>query len=354
MRILHLASGREWRGGQRQTWLLARELSGVEGIEQVVVTARGSELARRLLQDSVPVREVSWRIGVDPRAGLVAWQAARNADLLHAHDAHAVAIAAAVSRITGKPFVATRRMARLLKASKPWQQAVKVIAISDAVRASLVQSRIDSARIEVIPPAIDVSSTSETDPESWERLPRIPPDAPIAVAISALTAEKGIDILIEAAAQLHDRCPRLHWIIAGAGPEREALAALAGALESDPYVHFLGYLGDPLPVIAGATVLVVPSREEGFGSVILDGLALGTPVVATAVGGIPDALARGGGMLVPAHDPVALAQAVERLVNDPNRRRQLSAQGREAAQSFDLGPMVKRVAALYRSVKGVD
>ena len=156
MRILHLASGREWRGGQRQTWLLARDLSSVKGIEQIVVTARGSELARRLSQDSVPVREVSWRIGIDPRAGLAAWQAARNADLLHAHDAHAVAIAAAVSRFTGKPFIATRRMARPLQAPKPWQQAVKVIAISEAVRASLVQSRIDPARIEVIPPAIDV------------------------------------------------------------------------------------------------------------------------------------------------------------------------------------------------------
>ena len=163
-----------------------------------------------------------------------------------------------------------------------------------------------------------------------------------------------MDILIEAAAQLHDRFPSLHWIIVGAGPEQEALAALTSALKSGPYVHFLGHLGDPLPIIAGATVVVVPSREEGFGSVILDALALGTPVVGAAVGGIPDALARGGGVLVPSNDPAALAQAVERLITDPVHRNRLSAEARKAAESYDLGPMVNRVAALYRSVKGVD
>ena len=354
MRILHLASGREWRGGQRQTWLLARDLWKTRDIEQLVVTAKGSELARRLSRDSIPVREVTWRIGVDPRAGLVAWQEARRVDLLHAHDGHAVAIAAAVSRLTGKPFFATRRMARPLRAPGPWRRAAKVIAISEAVRVSLIQSGIDAGRIELIPPAIDVTSTSEVDPGSWLRLPGIPPQASIVVAVSALTPEKGIDILVDAAALLRDRCRELHWVIAGAGPEQQALAARAGALNSGQCVHFLGHLGDPLPVIAGATVLVVPSREEGFGSVILDALALGTPVVGAAVGGIPDALSRGGGVLVPAEDPEALAQAVERLVGNPNLRDQLSAEARVAAQSFDLGPMVKQVAALYRSVKGVD
>ena len=318
------------------------------------MTARDSELARRLRQDSVPVHQVSWRMGLDPRAALAAWQGARRADLLHAHDGHAVAIAAAVSPLTGKPFVATRRMARPLQAPQPWQGAAKVIAISEAVRASLLESRIEPARIEIIPPAIDVTATSETDPRAWVRLSEIPAQSAIAAAVSALTPEKGMDVLIEAAARLHDRCPLLHWVIAGAGPEQAALSARAGALKSGPYVHFLGHLGDPLPVIAGATVLVVPSREEGFGSVILDALALGTPVIGTSVGGIPDALARGGGVLVPANDPAALAQAVERLVSDPVYRNRLSAEGRKAAQSFDLGPMVNRVAALYRSVKGVD
>jgi glycosyltransferase involved in cell wall biosynthesis len=176
----------------------------------------------------------------------------------------------------------------------------------------------------------------------------------VALTVSALTQEKGIDTLIEAAALLHSRCPTLHWAIAGAGPERATLETRSSVLHSGPYVHFLGHLGDPGPAIAGATVLVVPSREEGFGSVILDALALGTPVVATRVGGIPEALAQGGGILVPPNDPAALAQAVDRLVGDPERRKQLSAAARQAARAWDLEPMVNRVAALYRSVKGVD
>ena len=86
MRIIHVASGREWRGGQRQTWLLARELQRA-GVDQLLVTRRGSELARRATADGVPVREVAWWMGVDPRAWwAVRQEARRTPSILHAHD----------------------------------------------------------------------------------------------------------------------------------------------------------------------------------------------------------------------------------------------------------------------------
>jgi glycosyltransferase involved in cell wall biosynthesis len=349
--VLHLASGREWRGGQRQTWLLAAGLSVHAEISQLVVTARGSELARRLSQASIPLRETSWSMGIDPRAVWTAWQASSNVDLLHAHDAHAAAIAAVVSRLAGRPFVITRRMARPLRRSGIWRRAARVIAISQAVQQSLLESGVDRGRIDLIPPAIEVDRTRRTVPSDWTVALRIPPGFPVAVAVAALTYEKGIDLVLDAAVQLHGDIPALHWVIAGDGPERSRLEARAGALQALPYVHFLGHLADPLPIMAAATVLVVPSREEGFGSVILDALALGTPVVASNVGGVPEALGAGGGWLVPAGRSVALADAVAQIVRDPARRLQMSQEASRAAWRFDLSPMVERVVALYRSVK---
>ncbi|HEX9895052.1 MAG TPA: glycosyltransferase [Gemmatimonadales bacterium] len=351
MRILHVASGREWRGGQRQTWLLARGLARIPGISQTIVTARDGELARRLEEAALPVRGAKWRWGLDPRAAFTVWLAARGADLLHAHDAHAVTLAAVAARLTHQPFIATRRMTRPLRRPGPWRRATRVIAISGPVRDTLVRSGIASERIEVIPPAIEVDRTSQVKPIEWFHAYGIPLQSPVVVTVAALTREKGIDTLLEAAAAIHPRLPQLHWVVAGDGVERPALETRAGALHTRPYVHFVGHLSDPLPVISGAAVLVLPSREEGFGSVILDAMALGIPVAASAVGGVPEALAGGGGELVPAGDGAALAAVVERMVGDVAHRMRLGESGRRAVRRFDLDAMVERVVAVYRSVK---
>jgi glycosyltransferase involved in cell wall biosynthesis len=94
----------------------------------------------------------------------------------------------------------------------------------------------------------------------------------------------------------------------------------------------------------------MPSREEAFGSTILDALALGVPVIGSKVGGIPEALAEGGGVTFPAEDPVTLAGEIARICSDRAGRESLSAAGRKAAEHFDLQAMVDRTLAVYRSV----
>jgi glycosyltransferase involved in cell wall biosynthesis len=94
----------------------------------------------------------------------------------------------------------------------------------------------------------------------------------------------------------------------------------------------------------------MPSREEAFGSTILDALALGVPVIAAAVGGIPEALAYGGGRTFPAGDTGALAGQLHALAADPGRRAALSQDAAAAARQFDLPAMVERTLSVYRSV----
>ena len=142
--VVHVASGREWRGGQRQVWLLARELQRGGLTEQVVVTGVGTELAARLQQDGVRVREVAWRIGLDSRVLLPLLQEVRaGAALLHAHDGHAVTLAGLAALLTGTPLVATRRVDFRLRRPGFWRRASRVIAISSAVADVLLDDGLD-------------------------------------------------------------------------------------------------------------------------------------------------------------------------------------------------------------------
>ncbi|HEU5041601.1 MAG TPA: glycosyltransferase family 4 protein, partial [Gemmatimonadales bacterium] len=162
--VVHVASGREWRGGQRQTWLLARELARL-GVAQRVVTASGSELGRRAAATGVPVRVASWRAGLDPRALLaIRAEIRRGPALLHAHDAHALTLAALAAWPGRVPLVVTRRVDFHLRRRGLWARADRVIAISDAVAAVLREDGIDPARISVVRSGVDLEEAERAVP----------------------------------------------------------------------------------------------------------------------------------------------------------------------------------------------
>jgi glycosyltransferase involved in cell wall biosynthesis len=319
-------------------------------VDQRLITRKESELARRALESGVPVVPVTWGAGLDPRVLPALVRAARGVDLIHAHDSHAVALASAASRFTGTRYVATRRMTRVLRSPGPWRRAAHLIAISAAVKRSLVESGIDDGNISLVAPAIDVAETSRTPPFNWEAIPDLPAGSFVVLAVSALTGEKGIDLLIEAMADSRLSTSGIHCVIAGDGAERDALVTLARAVGASERVHFLGHVFDPLPLIAAAGVLVMPSREEAFGSTILDALALGVPVIGADTGGIPEALAQGGGVTFPAGNSAALATEVHAMATDPARRSAMSRNASLASARFDLPGMVERTLGVYRSV----
>jgi glycosyltransferase involved in cell wall biosynthesis len=151
---------------------------------------------------------------------------------------------------------------------------------------------------------------------------------PIILYVGRLTREKGVDILIRAAALMREGGVRLQ--IVGGGPERTRLEELASSLKADN-VSFLGGISDRrdlADIYRRATVFVLPSRSEGLGCVLLEAMAAGTPIVATAVGGIPDLIRDGwNGLLVPSEDPGALAGAVNRMLTDAALRKACAENG---------------------------
>ena len=347
--VVHVASGREWRGGQRQVWLLARELARL-GVAQRVVTGAGSELARRLRGAGVPVRETRWRAGLDPRVLLaVRRELRRGPSLIHAHDAHALTLAGLALWPVGPPLVVTRRVDFPLRRRGFWGRAARVIAISDAVAAVLRADGIDPHRIVVVRSGVDLAQAETALPIGLRARLGLATDVPLVAHLGALVPHKDQATLLGAAALLRPRCPDLHWALAGDGELRGELERLRHRLGLDDRVHFLGQLAEPLGLLAEADLFVMSSREEGLGTSVLDAMARGIPVASTDAGGLPEMLAGGAGLLVPVGDAPALADAVERIVADPALRTDLARKGRETVRRFSAARMAEEVLTVYRS-----
>lgn len=342
MRVLQVDSGREWRGGQNQVRLLCRELAREPGVEQRLLTNRGSELARRATRDGTPVAEAAWDIGLDPRAW---WRLRRTVasfkpDIIHAHDSHALTLA--VGARAGA-LVATRRVDFHVGRFSGWRAADRIVAISDAVKQILVADGLPAMDIAVVPSGIDpteVRRAAERPTDVRARL-GIAGRSPLAVNVAALVDHKDQRTLIRAARQARALRPDLHWLIAGEGELRGSLTAEIARLELADRVHLLGYVEEADALIREADVLVMSSKGEGLGSVILNALALGKPVVATAGGGIPEILPPEA--LVPVGDAEALAGKVVDALSHPASHIPLPAR-------FTASAMAQGVLAVYRSL----
>ena len=343
-RIVHVASGREWRGGQKQTWLLTRELQRA-GVDQVLVTQEGSELARRARGDGVPVREVGWRLGLDPRAWWATRAEARRAPaILHAHDGHAVTIARWAAG--GAPWIATRRNVTPLRSPAAWRSAARVIAISNAVAAQLRDDGIAEDRIVVVPSGIDLAAVRGAPHEEIRAWAGLDNGGAVIVTIGAIEAEKGFDIIPRALDAVLRRRP-VRWVGIGEGPLR---AGLRTSPRTPWSLELPGHHPEPARLLRGADLFVSASRAEGLGTSVLDALALDIPVVATRAGGVVELLEGDPAQLVPVGDAPALAAAILRMLDDTALRARCVEAGRRTVERHSAAAMAAGVRRVYDSV----
>jgi len=176
--------------------------------------------------------------------------------------------------------------------------------------------------------------------------------APVIGSVGALRPVKRFDVLLRAAAALLPHHAGLRVVIAGEGSERASLEALAAELELGDALLMLGQRGDVPDVVQAFDVAVVSSDFEGSPLSVMEYMEAALPVVATAVGGVPQVIHDGEhGVLVAPRDPAAMAGAIAGLLADPQRRRELGAAGRERRRTeFDLAVMVGRIEELYEQL----
>jgi glycosyltransferase involved in cell wall biosynthesis len=266
----------------------------------------------------------------------------RGADILHAHDGHAVNLVAAAAWFLELPFVATRRLDHPRQRPGLWKRAARIIAVSDSVRRSLEHSGIKSGQVTVIHSGIDPGPLSSA-PTSAVRRQLGLPVGPLAVTVAALDRSKGHDAIIRTN-------PGLHWAFAGQGPARADLEALARNLGVTSIIHFVGQLASPTSLIATADLMVHAPTREALGTTILDAMAVGVPVVATRVGGIVELLGDGGGVLVEPGAEIEIAAAVRRVLSDEKWRREITHKAMDTVTRFSAEGMAAKVLEVYRSV----
>jgi glycosyltransferase involved in cell wall biosynthesis len=227
----------------------------------------------------------------------------------------------------------------------------RVITVSDCARdAYAAHSWGFGDRVVQIYNGIDVTPATGSGADVRREL-GIAPDDLLVGMVSALRPIKGHDIAIEAIALLRERFPRLRLLIAGQGRYGAELARLAAPLGDG--VLLTGRRTDVMSVFDALDVCLHPSRMDAFPTTLIEALAASTPVLASAVGGIPEILDDGRtGMLVPAPPTAAaVAEALGRMLEDPSRRRALAQAGREAyLDRFTAQPWVEQTRALYDEV----
>lgn len=237
------------------------------------------------------------------------------------------------------------------KLTRSW--ADRVVAVSEAVREELLATeRIAPERVVVIQNGIDLGRFTLPEPgerqaarASWD----LEEDAIVVGAVGRLHGPKGVRHLVEALALARQRDPRLVLVLAGDGPEEEALRTQVRESGLEPHVRFLGFQKDPRPLYPGFDIYALPSLAEGSPNALLEAMGRGCASVASNVGGVPEAAVDGeSGLLVPRADPGALAEALLRLAKDGELRARLARAARQRVEDrFDIRRMIRAHEELY-------
>lgn len=299
------------------------------------------------------------------RVGAVArWLHRGRADLLHIHLPLAGVVGRLAARQRGVPVVYTEH--NLQDRYHPWTRLAnqwtwnlqrQVVAVSREVADSIESHLGTAVPVQVVHNGIEVGPLPRPSRmgSPVRHALAIPDDAPVVGTVAVFRDQKRLDLWLEAAARLHgDPAPEhpAHFLLVGDGPLRASLEDRVRNLGLGGRVHLPGLQEDVRPYLAAMDVFLMSSRYEGLPLALLEAQAAGLPVVATAVGGVPEVIRDGRtGILVPFGEVGALVAALERLLGDPGFRRAMGDRGRRRVESeFSVHRMVRELEAIYDHV----
>lgn len=239
------------------------------------------------------------------------------------------------------------------RALVPWTD--RVLAISRTVKDFAVERMGFAAEdVEILHyplPQHSFRAPSSEEVEEVRRRHGLTGANPVVGAVTRFHPAKGIGHLVEAWPQVRAAHPSARLVLVGQGPLEEELRVRCEELGIGDSVVFAGFRRDVPAYVSAFDIGVVPSLEEGFGLVALEAHALGVPVVASRVGGLPEIVSHErSGLLVPPASPKALADAIDRLASDPERSREMGERGREESERYRLAKYVDRLESIYHEL----
>lgn len=371
-RVLHIAKAAGVSGSERHLLALlpAVALRRLE-VAVVVLTAPGGVAFVDAL-GTVGLDVTSIPAGGDLNPVMV-WRLRRQLlryqpDIVHTHLIHADLYGQLAARVVGVPGVSSVHSAHEFYRRQPYCSAARlaghlarrIIAISDHVAHVLAEARVVPwSRIRVVHYGIDSEgwSVADDDVAQERRSLGVAPGNIVVGIASRLVCGKGHEVLLRAFAKAARREVGLQLLIAGDGPNRPQVEAVARSEGISDRVSFLGYRDRMERFMAACDIVVFPTQPElgeGFGLAALEAMAAGKPVVATRVASLPEVVADGvSGVLVEPGDIDGLGDALVRLAVDDRLRSRLGEAGRHRAlELFSLEAMVDRTVAVYEEVLG--
>ena len=286
----------------------------------------------------------------------------RRISIVHAYNFYGNVFAIPPARLAGAVAIASIRDCApyLTPMQKRLQRAVCrfadcVLVNAEAVKDWLIGEGFGASKIVVIRNGVDLSRFSRPpQPEKLRHELGLPADTPLVAVVSRLTRLKGLEDFLEAVARISPRFPKARFLVVGETnpqhrPYLDELKNLAERLGVGDRVIFTGLRSDVPELMASVNVSVMPSLNEALSNVLLESMAAGAPVVATRVGGTPEALTDGRtGLLVEPADPAALAASITRLLEDGQMAARLGRAARETiADRFSVDRMVKTTEEVY-------
>ncbi len=357
MKILHIEGGRHLYGGAFQVLHLLRGLAA-RGHDNLLACPRGCALAKA----AAPVAQVC-ELPMHGDADLLMvvrlYRLIRRArpDLVHLHSRIGADVMGGLAgRLSGVPVIHTRRVdnpePRWLVALK-YRLHDRVIAISEGIGQVLLSEGLPATKLRIVRSAVDWDRYAQpADRTAIRQQLAVPTDALLIGVIAQLIPRKGHRFLLAALPALIAVYPNLHVRCFGQGLLAAEIQRQIADLELSDHVQLAGFRDD-LPNILPALDLVVhPVLMEGLGVSLLQAASAGVPIIASRVGGIPEAVRDGeNGLLVPPGDVAALRETISRLLADPEYRRKLGAGGQELmAREFSVDAMVEGNLAVYREL----
>jgi glycosyltransferase involved in cell wall biosynthesis len=382
MRILYLNHTSQMSGGERSLMLLLNGLpdgmlgimacpdgplaqaAHADGIPRIPVTGTAGSLKLHPVYTPLAVRDLT-------HAALEVRQACDelSIDLVHANSIRAGLIAALARRLGGPPSIAHIR--DVLPPSALSHLTVRgIYAGSDSIvansRYTMEHLRIPSmrarARTRVVYNPVDLVrfDRGQVEPEQIRQELGLAPRTSLLSVVAQITPWKGQDTAIAAVADLRDRGHDVHLALVGSAKfvdkatrfDNEAYSArlqtLIAELKLTEHVSFLGEREDVPAIMAASKLLLMPSWQEPFGRTVIEGMAMGTAVVATSVGGTGEIITDSvDGLLVQPRDTQAWVQALDRLLADPRQLEVLSSAGQARAQAFSRQRHVEAMRGIY-------
>lgn len=357
--ILHTEWSDGWGGQERR---VLAEMIGMRerGHRLLLATRASAQLGERARAAGIEVVTLPFAGKFHPPTirGLVRLIRERNIELVSTHSGIDSWVGGIAARLAGVKLVRTRHLDLPLK--RRWYNFVHylphaLVSCGETMRGHLVEGcGFPASEVVSIPTGIDFARFAPSRSREDVRAALGFGDETVILMVGVIRAVKRHEIALRALAQLCATHPSVRLVLAGEGPMRAAMESLAQTLGLGDAITFLGHRDDVPDLMAASDVLLLTSRSEGVPQAVTQGLGLGMPVVATAVGGVPElVIDQQTGLLVPPENVEAVVAALARLIEAPAFARQLGEAGAKHVRAhFSSAAMLDATEQLYARLLG--